>query len=224
MENLEKVVADLNVLNDQARFAEALAEVENILNQEQEESSLYVVKGNALYGLGRFEEALASYAQAIEADTFDVQARCNYGSTLYTLGRYVDALNACDAAILTDETFAPSYVNAAHCLVALRHEEEAVYALRQAFVLEPNDAALGRTVADMAADLEDYDVARDTYFAVAALPDAAPDTAEAIYHFFMKAKENGVERITLMKDIDLWRQKFGRDPEVLRLSGELLKG
>ena len=38
------------------------------------------------------------------------------------------------------------------------------------------------------------------------------------------AKENGVERITLMKDIDLWRQKFGRNPEVLRLSGELLKG
>lgn len=224
MENLDQIVADLNTLNDQSRFAEALAEVDSLLNQEQNESSLYVIKGNALYGLGRFEEALTAYAQAIEIDTFDVQARCNYGSTLYVLGRYVDALNACDAAILTDDQFAPSYINVAHCLAALHHEDEAVYALQQAFMLEPNDAVLGRTVADMAADLDNYEVARDTYFAVAALPNAASDTDEAIFRFFVNAKQKGTDRVTLMKDIDLWRQKFGRNPNVLRLSGELLKG
>ena len=64
------------------------------------------------------------------------------------MGHYVDALNACDAAILTDENFAPAYINAAHCLAALKHEEEAVYALQQAFSIEPENAELGRTVAD----------------------------------------------------------------------------
>lgn len=230
MENIEQEITKLNEWNAQGRFAEVLAETNTDLatvtddNIEEDVASLYVVQGNALYGLGRLEEALTAYAKAIELDTFDVQARCNYGSTLYSLGRYVDALNACDAAILTDEDFAPSYINVAHCLVALKHEEEAVYALQQAFSLEPENAELGRVVADMAADLDDFEVALDSYLKVAALPDTKEDVQQAIHDFFMKFKTNpDVPRNDWMKGVDRWRSEFSDNPEALRLSSELIR-
>ena len=114
MEHIEAEIQKLNEWNAQGRYAEVLAETNTDLslitddNAEEDVASLYVVRGNALFGLGRFQDALEAYGKAIELDTFDVEARCNYGSTLYSLGKYVDALNACNAAILTDENFAPS--------------------------------------------------------------------------------------------------------------------
>lgn len=237
MDTIDKINTEINRLNEwntAGRFAEVLVDSTALLDapiadededDDEVRASLFVIQGNALYGLGRFEEALKAYAQAIELDTFDVQARCNYGSTLYTLGRYVDALNACDAAILTDENFAPSYVNVAHCLVALKHEGEAVYALRQAFSLAPEDSELGRTVADMAADLEDYDVALETYLDVAALPDAPADIHQTIHDFFIRFKNHpDIPRTDWTKGVDDWRRKFATNPDVLRLSGELLRG
>ncbi|MDY6407655.1 MAG: tetratricopeptide repeat protein [Pseudomonadota bacterium] len=231
MENINQEVQKLNEWNAQGRYAEVVAETNTDIglvtddNIEEEVAALYVIRGNALFGLGRLQEALEAYGKAIELDTFDVEARCNYGSTLYSLGKYVDALNACDAAILTDENFAPSYINAAHCLVALKHEEEAVYALQQAFMLAPEDVKLGKTVADMAADLEDFEVALDSYLKVAALPDAPEDIQKSIFNCFMKFKDHeDVTRQDWQKGIDSWRNAFANSPEVMRLSGELLRG
>ena len=231
MENIEQEIQKLNEWNAAGRYAEVVAETNTDLslitddNAEEDVASLYVVRGNALHGLGRFQDALEAYGKAIELDTFDVEARCNYGSTLYSLGRYVDALNACDAAILTDENFAPSYVNAAHCLVALKHEEEAVYALQQAFMLAPEDVELGKAVADMAADLEDFEVAVESYLKVAALDDAPEDIQQSIFNCLKKFKNHeDVNRQDWLKAVDSWRDAFANNPEVMRLTGELLRG
>ena len=228
MTDLIQEVKKLNEWNDQGRFEEVLIETNTDLDQvtdentEEEVASIHIVRGNALYGLGRFEEAVQAYAKAIELDTFDVQARCNYGSALYTLGRYVDALNACDAAILTDDTFAPAYINAAHCLAALKHEEEAVYALKQAFTLDPKNYDLGRAVADMAADLENFEVAFEVYLKIAALPDAAKDIHETIAAFLKKSRET-LKPTDWQKAVDTWRRQYITNPEVLRLSADLMR-
>ena len=228
MADLMQEVQKLNDWNEQGRFEEVLMETNTNLDQvtdentEEEVASIHVVRGNALYGLGRFEEAAAAYAKAIELDTFDVQARCNYGSTLYTLGRYVDALNACDAAILTDENFAPAYINAAHCLAALKHEEEAVYALKQAYTLSPKDYALGRAVADMATELDNFEVAFEVYLKIATLPNAATDIHEAIANLLQKVRKN-MGRSEWQKAVDTWRKQFITNPEVLRLSADLMR-
>lgn len=228
MPDLMSEVQKLNDWNDAGRFEEVLMETTADLDKitdadtEEEVASLYTVRGNALYGLGRFEEAATAYAKAIELDTFDVQARCNYGSTLYTLGRYVDALNACDAAILTDDTFAPAYINTAHCLAALKHEEEAVYALKQAFTLDPNNYALGRSVADMAADLDNFDVAFEVYLKIAALPDAPDEIHQAIAGFLQKYRAV-LSRTDWQKAVNDWRNQFITNPEVLRLSADLVR-
>ena len=231
MENIEQEIEKLNDWNTAGRYAEVLAETNTDLglinddNIEEDVASLYVVRGNSLFGLGRFEEALAAYAKAIELDTFDVQARCNYGSTLYSLGRYVDALNACDAAILTDETFAPAYINVAHCLVALKHEDEAVYALQQAFSLDPENAELGTTVADMAADLDDFDAALESYMKLAALKDAPADVQQKIYNLFLKFKgSEDIAKNDWLKAVDEWRTTFASDPKVIKFSSDLIRG
>ena len=126
---------------------------------------------------------------------------------------------------MTDENFAPSYVNAAHCLVALKHEEEAVYALQQAFMLAPEDVELGKAVADMATDLEDFDVALDSYMKVAALPDAPDDIQKSIYECLLKFKNHeDVSKQDWLKGVDLWRDTFANNPEVMKLSGDLLRG
>ena len=231
MENIEQEIQKFNEWNAQGRYAEVVAETNTDLslitddNAEEDVASLYVARGNALFGLGRLQEALEAFGKAIELDTFDVQARCNYGSTLYSMGKYVDALNACDAAILTDENFAPSYINAAHCLVALKHEEEAVYALQQAFMLAPEDAELGKAVADMATDLEDFEVAVDSYLKLAALPDAPADVQKSIYDCFVKFKNHAdVTRQDWLKGVNSWRDAFASNPEVMRLSSDFLRG
>jgi len=231
MENIEQEIEKLNDWNAAGRYAEVLAETNTDLAMindddiEEDVASLYVVRGNALFGLGRFEEALAAYAKAIELDTFDVQARCNYGSTLYSLGRYVDALNACDAAILTDENFAPAYINVAHCLAALKHEDEAVYALQQAFSLEPENVELGTTVADMAADLDDFEAALEAYMKLAALKNAPEDVQQKIYNLFLKFKgSEDIAKNDWLKAVDEWRTTFANDPKVIKLSGDLLRG
>ena len=66
MENVEQEITKLNEWNAQGRFAEVLAETNTDLatitddNIEEDVASLYVVQGNALYGLGRLEEALTA--------------------------------------------------------------------------------------------------------------------------------------------------------------------
>ena len=78
MDNIEEIIERLNQWNEEGRFAEVNADVSTLLttvlddDDADDVASLYVLKGNAEYGLGRFEDALKSYAKAIELDTFDV--------------------------------------------------------------------------------------------------------------------------------------------------------
>lgn len=224
MENLEQIINQLNDWNEQGRFAETLAEANALTIETPDEASLFVVKGNALYGLGRFEEALTAYETAIRLDTDDVQARTNYGATLFSLGRHVAALNACDAALLIDSKFVPAYINAAHCLAELGHDDEAIDALWEAYTLNPEDINIGRTAAEMATDLGAYEMARDIYFDLSANPNAPSDLPTAIYNFFKLMQQHDIARTQIMQDVNTWRQKYGRNSDVLRLAGELLKG
>ena len=109
--------------------------------------------------------------------------------------------------------------------LALKHEEEAVYALQQAFSIEPNDAELGRTVADMATDLENFDVALNAYIETAQLSDTQEDIFQAIHDMFMKFKNHpDVPQNEWLEGINKWRTKFPTNPEVIRLSSELMRG
>ncbi len=208
MENMEQIVDHLNNLNVSGQYAEVLNETQNYLATEKEEPVFWILQGNALYGLERLEEALSAFGEAIRLDPMNVEARSNYGSTLFALGRYVDALNACDAAILTDRDFAPAYLNAANCLMALGHDDHAVYALNHAFKLDPQNMELGLKTAEMLTEIGEYEMAKETFFAVAKLPDAPQDIQTRIFNFFQEARERNIDRKTIIEDANKWKRLF----------------
>lgn len=223
IENLEQMITHLNDLNAKGRYAEVIADVTPLIKQDDQESTLYVLQGNALYGLGRLEESAEAYHQGIFVNPNDVNARSNYGSVLFALGRYVDALNACDAALAIDPSFGAAYVNAANCLFAMGHVDLAVFAATQAFSTNEKDPLLGTGVAALLFDFGEYNLARDTYFQVARLPDAPADIHRQIAAFFKNARDNGIDRTLILKDIDAWRKNFQKDPEVFRLAADIIK-
>ncbi len=208
MENMEQIVDRLNNLNVSGQYAEVLSETQNYLAIERDEPVFWILQGNALYGLDRMEEALTAFGEAIRLDPMNVEARSNYGSTLFALGRYVDALNACDAAILTDKDFAPAYLNAANCLMALGHDDHAVYALNHAFKLEPQNMELGLKTAEMLTEIGEYEMAKETFFAVAKLPDAPENIQTRIFNFFQEARERNIDRKTIIEDANKWKRLF----------------
>lgn len=222
IENLENIITRLNNLNTAGRYAEVLAELQPLMNQDATEAGLHIIKGNAQYGIGQFEDAAQSYATAIALNPNDPAARSNYGSTLYSLGHFVDGLNACDSAIFMDDTFSPAYINAAHCLMGMEQYDLAADYLLQAMEKNPTDVMTGEYAADILADLGMYDLARDSYLKVARLPDAPADIHEKIAAFFTTARQNGVDRTVIINDVNAWRTEFVKNPDVFRLASTLL--
>lgn len=222
IEKLEDIIIRLNNLNTAGRYAEVLAELQPLMNEDDNVAAFYIIKGNAQYGQGLFEEAAQSYATAVAVNPDDAAARSNYGSTLYGLGHYVDGLNACDAALLIDKTFVPAYINAAHCLIGLELYEKAADYLQRAADIHPSDAMTRIQIAEIFADTGGYELARDQYLSVARLPNAPADIHERIASFFRQAREDGVDRNVLIQDIGAWRNEFVKNPEVFRLASSLL--
>lgn len=222
IDNLEQVITRLNNYNLQGRYAEVLAELANYIQQDKSEASLYVLRGNAQYGLGQIEQSVESYATACILNPLDAGARTNYASALYALGSYLDAVNACEAASYADDTFVPAYINAAHCYAAMGHMDHAIFNLQRALEFAPDDSQIGTTVADMLSEFGEYEMARDTYFQVASMQGAPIDIHERIASFFTTAKNNGIARTQVLNDVDIWRRKFFKNPDVFRLASTIM--
>lgn len=219
---LEQEFERLNTLIEEGRHEEALADIKNLIIGSPEEPSLYVLQGNALNAAGRLVEALQAYETAVMMDPMNVEARSNYSGVLLNMGRYVDALNAADAAVLTDKNFAPAYVNAGNCLIAMGHPDHAAYALAKAFELDASDPKIGVKVAELYFANGEYERARDIYFELARLPDIDSEVHDLIADLFRRAKEEGVTRLTLVKDVEAWRHEFATEPKVFELAKDLV--
>lgn len=222
IDNLEQVITKLNNYNLQGRYAEVMAELVNYISQDESEASLYVLRGNAQYGLGQLEEAAESYATACVLNPLYAGARANYASALYALGSYLDSVNACEAALYADDTFVPAYINAAHCYAAMGHMDHAVYNLQRAMEVASDDAETGATVADMLSEFGEYEMARDAYFKVAVLQGAPANIHERIANFFKTAKDNGIERTRVLTDVEDWRRRFVKNQDVFRLASTIM--
>lgn len=222
IENLEQVITKLNNYNLQGRYAEVMAELTNYIRKDENEAVLYVLRGNAQYGMGQFEEAVQSYATACVLNPLDAGARTNYASALYALGSYLDSVNACEAALYADDTFVPAYMNAAQCYAAMGRMDHAVYYLQRMMEVDPDDAEIGASAADMLSEFGEYEMARDVYFNVAVLQGAPADIHERIANFFKTAKENGIEPTRVLGDVEDWRRRFSKNPDVFRLASAIM--
>lgn len=221
IENLEEIVNKLDNLNGMERYLEVQTEVNSLLAQDDQEAALWVVKGNAEYGLGNFIQAADDFAQAIGLNPDDVGARSNYALVLYTLGRYVDGLNACDSALYIDGDCSPAYINAAHCLEALGHAELALEYLEKAVQKNEQDGDVIVRVADVMSDYGYYEAAKNALMQAARL-NTPSDIHEHIAAFFADARERGIERTRIHADVTAWRNEFERHPDVFNLATPLL--
>ncbi len=221
IEDIERKIDFLNGLNAQKRYQEARADCQDLLAIDKGDARLWLVAGNALYGLGQLEEAAQAYETAIALMPSLVQARSNYAMALFVTGRQIDALNAAEAAIYADETFAPPYLTAAACLTALGHNGEAVAALKAGWELASADAQNAERMAEELWHLGDYAAARDIFLALAKRPKAPADVHERLAALFQEAKNKGISRVALVADIAAWRRDFGNNPAVFDLARRL---
>ena len=221
IENLEEIVDRLDNLNAMGRNQEVLAEVNSLLAEEAEEAALWVVKGNAEYGMGNFIQAADDFARAIGLNPDDVGARSNYALVLYTLGRYVDGLNACDSALYIDDECAPAYLNAAHCLEALGQAELALEYMEKAISKNEHDGDIIAQVADTMSDYGYYEPAKNAFMMAARL-NVPADIHERIAAFFADARERGIDRTRIHTDVNQWRAEFEHHPDVFKLAMPLL--
>lgn len=221
IENLEEIVDKLDNLNAMGRYLEVQAEVNSLLAQDSRETALWVVKGNAEYGLGNFIQSADDFAKAISLNPDDIGARSNYALVLYTLGRYVDGLNACDSALYIDGDCVPAYINAAHCLEALGHGELALEYLEKAIRKNEQDANVIVQVADVMSDYGYYEAAKNALMQAARL-NFPEDIHERIAAFFEDARSRGIERTRIHADVTSWRNEFERNSDVFNLAAPLL--
>ena len=221
MENLEEIVDRLDNLNDMERYQEVQAEVGTLLVENSQISALWVIKGNAEYGLGNFIQAADDFSRAIGINPDDVGARSNYALVLYTLERYVDGLNACDSALYIDNTCASAYINAAHCLEALGHGDLALEYLEKAIRKNEHDGDVIARIADVMSDYGYYEVAKNAFMQAARLG-VPSDIHERIADFFADARSRGIERIRIHNDVMNWRNEFERHPDIFNLTAPLL--
>lgn len=221
IDNLEEVVDRLDNLNDMERYREVQAEVRTLLDNNPQESALWVVKGNAEYGLGNFIQAADDFSRAIGLNPDDISARSNYALALYTLERYVDGLNACDSALYIDSTCAPAYINAAHCLEALGHGDLALEYLEKAIRKNEHDGDVIARIADIMSDYGYYEAAKNAFMQAARLG-VPSDIHERIANFFADARSRGIERTRIHNDVMTWRNEFERHPDIFNLTAPLL--
>lgn len=221
MENLEEIVDRLDNLNDMERYREVQAEVGTLLVENSQISALWVIKGNAEYGLGNFIQAADDFSRAIGINPDDVGARSNYALALYTLERYVDGLNACDSALYIDNTCASAYINAAHCLEALGHGDLALEYLEKVIRKNEHDGDVIARVADVMSDYGYYEAAKNAFMQAARLG-VPSDIHERIADFFADARSRGIERIRIHNDVMNWRNEFERHPDIFNLTAPLL--
>lgn len=221
IENLEELIDKLDNLNAMERHQEVLAEVNTLLAEDSDEAAIWVVKGNAEYGLGNFIQAADDFARAIGLNPDDVGARSNYALVLYTLERYVDGLNACDSALYIDDECAPAYMNAAHCLEALGHGDLALEYLQKAIDKNEHDGDIIARVADTMSDYGYYEPAKNALMQAARLSVPA-DIHERIAAFFADARARGIERTRIHTDVNQWRSEFEQHPDVFNLAAPLL--
>ena len=221
MENLEEIVDRLDNLNDMERYREVQAEVGTLLAENSQISALWVIKGNAEYGLGNFIQAANDFSKAIGLNPDDVGARSNYALVLYTLERYVDGLNACDSALYIDDACVPAYINAAHCLEALGHGDLALEYLEKAIRKNEHDGEVIARIADVMSDYGYYEAAKNAFMQAARLG-VPSDIHERIADFFAGARSRGIERIRIHSDVMNWRNEFERHPDIFNLTASLL--
>jgi tetratricopeptide (TPR) repeat protein len=78
-------------LRDEAKWEEAIAELDQAIELDPEFTMAYIARGNAYFSLEQFEQAVVDYSKAVELDPGSGLAYANRGSAYAALGQMAQA-------------------------------------------------------------------------------------------------------------------------------------
>jgi tetratricopeptide (TPR) repeat protein len=130
------------------RYEEAVDSYERAVEFKPDKHEAWYNRGIALVKLGRYEEAVDSYERAIKIKTDFLEAWYNRGAALRNLGRYEKAIASYDMAIKIASDESNSHYGKACCYGLQGNVKDAVEALHQAIILNPECQETAKTEAD----------------------------------------------------------------------------
>lgn len=145
-----------NVYVDQRRFSDAVEQYRKAVNLRDDYIEAFIPLGYSLVRLNRYDEALESYKQALALEPDNPEIHNNLSYIYNHTNRYNEAIESSRRAIsLLGETgqaykqgyqtrnqvLSHTYKNLGNAYTGLKRYNEAAGALRQATLIEPNNAA-----------------------------------------------------------------------------------
>lgn len=178
MTETAELIREINGMNDSGRYREALELVGRALASDKDNYSLWIGRGNALYGLGQYAEAEESYLKAADLNEEDVVALANLAGVYFEEKRFKDGLAVCDDAIARNPAYLNTYIHQGNLLSGQERYEEALQAYKAAELIAPDDPLVMFNTANALAMTEHYERAAD-YFR--RLLEETPQDQEYLY-------------------------------------------
>jgi predicted O-linked N-acetylglucosamine transferase (SPINDLY family) len=138
------------------RFQDALDSFNGALAIDGPQADTHVNRGFALQRLQRLSEAIESYDRAIKLDPFYVLAHTNKAATLEDLGKLQEALASYDNSLKIQAT-SDAWWGRSTVLQQMRRFDEALFALKQAYALEPSRPYLQGEILHLKQQIGDWD-------------------------------------------------------------------
>ena len=138
------------------RFQDALDSFNVALVIDGPQADTYVNRGAALQRLERLGDAIASYDRAIALDPTYVLAHTHRGAALEDQGRLQEALASYDNSLKIQPT-SDAWWGRCTVLQLMRRFDEALFASKQAYALEPSRPYLQGEILNLKLQLGDWD-------------------------------------------------------------------
>lgn len=145
-----------NIYIDQGRFAEAVAAYQEALKLNPNYTAAYMPLGYGLIALKKYNEAIDVYQLALTKASDDPEIYNNLGFAYNQINKFDDSIGTCKRSIELlgqtglaykqglqerDEVLTHAYKNLGNAYNGLRRYSEAIEVLRQATLLQPDNAA-----------------------------------------------------------------------------------
>ena len=132
-----KLLKQGNVLTDQARYDEAIACYDKVIEINPKNKWGWINKGETLCDMGKYEEAIKTYDKALEIFPQSADLWCNKGFALIDSNKNEDAIVAFDKAIEIKPKFADAWYGKGIALADMERYEEAIDAYNKAIEIRP---------------------------------------------------------------------------------------
>jgi len=166
-------------LYQQGQLQQALDNVNQLLGQFPNSSTLYNIQGATNAELGQFDAAIDSYKQAIQIKSDFAKAYNNMGAALKSMDNLKAAIDSYKKALEIEPDYFEAYFNMGNALKDKGDLEVAIDSYKQAIKIKPDYADAYYNMGNVLKDKGDLDAAINIYQQALKIK---PDYAEVYYN------------------------------------------